>query len=417
MAADVVIAGAGPAGSAAAHVLAAAGADVIVLERSHFPRDKACGDGVTPHAVRILEDMGVRLESFGGSAASTYGGLICGPGGGMFAADPPPDPQGAPLASWVVPRQRLDAEIARAAQRAGARLREGTAVTNVIFDKGVACGVELSDRGACQRINAKVVIGADGAHSAVARSLGIRPNPVRHIGYALRGYYDNVDGLSDKLEIYYYSRALLPGYGWVFPLGPRRANVGVGIYMGELRRTGRRLRDILEEFIALAPGLANRFAAAKASARPTGWPLPVSTAGRPTVFDGALLAGDAASLVDPLTGEGIFTALVSGQSAGRAAMQALRAAKATRHVLASHERDWKSIAGGYLSAGRVLKNFAKSARLFDLVVELAARNPYYASRAIGYGLGTLDRRRALRSIVAKAAFNPRFFISAHSAGA
>jgi flavin-dependent dehydrogenase len=125
-----------------------------------------------------------------------------------------------------------------------------------------------------------------------------------------------------------------------------------------------------------------------------------------------MLAGDAASLVDPLTGEGIYTALVSGRSAASAALKALRAGDVSRRSLRCHEAQWKAAAGGYLAVGRVLKNLAKSARLFDLVVSLAAANPYYASRAIGYGLGTLERRRALRSIVMRAVLQPGFFHSA-----
>ncbi|MBC5824012.1 MAG: geranylgeranyl reductase family protein [Candidatus Eremiobacteraeota bacterium] len=409
MGCDVIVAGGGPAGSAAAYVLAKAGADVTILERARFPRDKSCGDGITPHAIRILEDMGLAFESFEGRATKTFGGLISGPGGGTFCAKPPPGADGEPQASWVVPRRILDAALVRAAQRAGAKLREGTIVSSVIFDKGIAAGVEARDGNAAERVRARVVIGADGAHSAVARSLGIGDNSPRNLGYALRGYYENVEGLTDDLEIHYYEKELLPGYGWVFPVGPSRANVGVGIYIGELRRSGRHLRDILEGFLASVPAVAARFAGARQCGHTTGWPLPVSSANRRTVFDGAMLTGDAASLVDPLTGEGIYTALVSGRSAGRAALHALRTGNALRGALQSHEREWKSIAGGYLSSGRILKNLAKSARLFDLVVERAAANPYYASRAIGYGLGTLDRRRALRSIVYRALLTPRFF--------
>ncbi len=380
-----------------------------MLERAHFPRDKSCGDGITAHAVDILHDMGVTFERFAGRAVKTYGGVIGGPSGKTFSAHPPPGADGAPVECWVVPRVVLDAEVAQAAVRAGARLEQGATVTAVLRANAKVNGVEFTDGAGVHRIAAKVVIGADGAHSAVAKSLGVPAPSKRHYGFALRGYYDGVAGLRDDLEIYYFDASILPGYGWVFPTGPHTANVGIGIYCGELDRSSRKLRDILNDFIATVPAVADRMANARPVGRAIGWPLPVSSEHRPTVFDGAMLCGDAASLVDPLTGEGIFTALVSGRSAARAALKALKANDASRKILGDHAREWIEIAGGYLSSGRLLKNLAKSATLMDLIVRRAAESPYYASRAIGYGLGTLDRRRALRSIVFKALFNPSFF--------
>jgi menaquinone-9 beta-reductase len=408
-AADVIVAGAGPAGSAAAHTLAAAGADVLVLERAHFPRDKSCGDGITAHAVDILHAMGVSFDRFAGSGVMTYGGLIGGPNATTFAAHPPPAADGTPVVCWVVPRLVLDAEVAQAAVRAGARLEQGATVTAVSRSNGAVSGVEYSDGAGVHRVAAKVVIGADGAHSIVAKSLGVRDASKRHLGFALRGYYEGVSGLRDDLEIYYYDARILPGYGWIFPTGEGKANVGIGIYAGELERSSRKLRDILDDFIEREPNVAMRMKDARAVGRAIGWPLPVWGARKPCVFDGAMLCGDAASLVDPLTGEGIYTALVSGRSAGRAALRALATGDASAGALRQHEREWMDVALGYLSSGRLLKNLAKSATLMNLIVRRAAESPYYASRAIGYGLGTLDRRRALRSIVLKAVFNPSFF--------
>ncbi|MBV8281478.1 MAG: geranylgeranyl reductase family protein [Candidatus Eremiobacteraeota bacterium] len=406
--ADVVVVGAGPGGSAAAHWLARAGADVVLLERARFPRDKSCGDGITAHSVAILHDMGVRFEDFDGKGARTWGGIIGAPSGGKFQADPPPHSDGARVECWVVPRMSFDERLARAAVSAGAKLREESAFTGMARSNG-GWRVGYADGSGARAIDCKLVIGADGAHSGVAKSLGVRESAAGHLGFALRGYYDGVQGLTDNLEIWYYDRATLPGYGWIFPTGGGMANIGIGIYTGELRRSKKKMRELLDEFIEQTPAIAQRCRDARAVGRATGWPLPVSSAQRQTVFDGALLVGDAASLVDPLSGEGIWTALVSGRSAARAAMRALASGDGSRAVLRSHEREWRAEAGGYLSSGRLLKNLAKSARLLDLIVHRAAQNPYYASRAIGYGLGTIDRRRALRSIVLKAIFQPSFF--------
>jgi len=374
-----------------------------------FPRDKSCGDGVAPHAVDMLRDMGVSFDQFAGPARKTYGGLISGPDGRSFRAEPPLGSDGARLESWIVPRAELDAHVARAAVRAGASLREGVTVTGLLRERGRVGGVEIQDGAGTSHVPARVVIGADGAHSVIAKSLGLRENGPRHIGYALRGYFDDVDGLRDDMEIHYYDRELLPGYGWVFPTGERSANVGVGVYFGELRRTGRKLRDILNDFIGSAPAVAARFRHARPVGRAIGWPLPVSSARRRTVFDGVMLAGDAASLVDPLTGEGIYTALVSGRSAARSALAALRDGDVSAYALRSHEREWREKVGGYLGAGRVLKNLAKSAWLFNVVVRRAGENPEHASRAIGYGIGTIDRGIALRGVMRRVLFQPAFF--------
>jgi menaquinone-9 beta-reductase len=410
MDADVVVVGAGPGGSAAAHWLARAGAKVVLLERARFPRDKSCGDGVTGHSVEIMNDMGVTFDSFDGKGARTWGGRIGGPSGGVFEAEAPRGEDGRRIECWCVPRMLLDHVLARAAVRAGATLREETSFTGLVRRDGAVCGAEYSDRSGGGTLTCKLVIGADGAHSNVARALGLSENPPAHLGYALRGYYEGIEGLSDKLEIYYYDRRTLPGYGWIFPIGDGLANVGIGIYMGELRRSRKKLRDLLDEFIARTPQVAARCRSARPVGRALGWPLPVSSANRPTVFDGALLVGDAAALVDPLSGEGIWTAMVSGRSAARAGLSALAASDVSRAALRTHELEWRVEAGGYLSSGRLLKNLAKSGLLLDLVVRRAAESEYYASRAIGYGLGTLDRKRALRSIIMKAVFNPSFFM-------
>ncbi|HKW44871.1 MAG TPA: geranylgeranyl reductase family protein [Candidatus Eremiobacteraceae bacterium] len=409
MAADVVVVGAGPAGAAAACTLARMGLDVQLLERARFPRDKTCGDGVAPHAVEILREMGVTFEHFGGNARKTFGGLISGPGGGWFAAEPPRGSGGARLESWIVPRVVLDEHAARAAVTAGATLLQGVTVTGLVRERGSVAGVEVTDGIRTHRVRSAVVIGADGAHSSVAKALGLRENDPRHIGYALRAYYDGIDGLRDDMELHYFDGRLLPGYGWIFPTGEHTANVGVGLYFGELRRSRRKLRDILEDFIRGTPSVAERFRGANLVGRATGWPLPVASARRQTVFNGALLTGDAASLVDPLTGEGIYTALVSGQSAARAAAAGIRARDVSSAALKPHEREWRGTVGGYLGAGRVLKNLAKSAWLFDVVVRRARENPAQASRAIGYGIGTIDRGAALRGAARRIFFNPTFF--------
>jgi geranylgeranyl reductase family protein len=242
--AQVVVVGAGPGGSTAAYHLAQAGVDVAVLEKSTFPREKVCGDGLTPRAVKQLTALGIETLAADGSAREgwikNHGLRIIG--GGMRIEVPWPDLASFPSYGLVRPRQDFDEILARAAQKAGARLYESTTVTGPLLDErtGRVIGVTTKDG---EAFEAPVTLIADGNSSRLSLQLGLSRREDRPMGVAYRRYYRSPrhddDWLESWLELWDGSRPsdpkkmdggrLLPGYGWIFGVGDGTSNVGLGI--------------------------------------------------------------------------------------------------------------------------------------------------------------------------------------------
>jgi geranylgeranyl reductase family protein len=349
---DVAVVGAGPAGSAAAIAAARAGARVLLLDRAGFPRDKVCGDGVAAEAVDVLTGLGVHGVTDGYPAIERL--RLVAPGGAAVAR-PLPRP------AHTVPRRVFDERLVRAAVAAGADLRRHTVRT-------VRDGV-IDDA-----YEAAVVIGADGAGSAVRRGLGLPVNPPGHLAIAIRGYAPTANTTE---QIIVTTGHRWPAYAWEFPLGDGTANVGYG----EVLRDGPLSRAYLLDRLAdLLPGAA-----------PTGvrgHHLPLSTRRPPPGRGRTLLAGDALSLINPFTGEGIFYAVLSGALAGTAAAAGPDRV-AERYRAALHRR-----------LGRHLRHSGLAARLtqrpavVDAAVRAADRDGRVFHRMVDLGLadGVFDLR-------------------------
>jgi geranylgeranyl reductase family protein len=355
--ADVAVVGAGPAGSAAALAARRAGARVLLIDRADFPRDKPCGDGIAADALDVLRSLGV-TDATAGYAPVTALRLVA-PGGAAVARD-------LPRAAYTVPRQVFDARLVAAAVAAGAQLRRHT--VRSVRDDGSR--VLLDDR-----FSADVVIGADGAGSVVRRTLGHPVNPDGHLAIAIRGY---ADAPHQAEQLIVTTRARWPAYAWVFPIGDGRANVGYGEV---LRGSPLSRAHLLERLDDLLPGL-----------EPTGLRahhLPLSTHRPPPSHGRILLAGDALSLINPFTGEGIFYAVLSGSLAGAAA------GDPGRYAPALHAR-----------LGRHLRHSSFATRLttrpwvVDAAVRAAARDQRVFGRVVDLGLGdgTFDARTVARIV-------------------
>ena len=348
---DAIIVGAGPAGASAAYHLARLGRRVLLLDRARFPRDKSCGDGLTRFATRQLAEMGV-LEMISGAALS-QGVRVHMRGHGSrdfrYPDDPDPSHQGI-----VVPRFILDHAICQRAVAVGAELWEEVHATALLHDAaGAVCGVVVERRdGHLTELHARVVIAADGASSRLARQAGLRNNGRDETGYAIRGYYDGIEGLGDLLEIHMplrdpTDRYLLPSYGWVFPTGPTSANIGVGLVQ---RERGSNVREMMGRFLEELRHDAPRFAAMRPCGEWRGAALRFDFVPQHCTSPGLVLAGDAAGLVSPFTGEGISYALASGRLAAETIDRAL-AAPGTLD-LADYPRALAGQYTGYFEAGR-----------------------------------------------------------------
>jgi geranylgeranyl reductase family protein len=322
---DAIVVGAGPAGSACAWHLASAGRRVLLLERHHFPRDKSCGDGLTPRCLALLDEMGVlpRLQAFARIARVR----VVHRGPPLRHRDVAYD--GVPGAcnyGLVVPRRELDHILCQAAVAAGAVLVEGVHVRGLLRDGERAIGV-LADSAGRQGVplHAEVVVAADGAHSRLAAGMGLGGG-AGELGFALRGYCDGVRDLDPYQEIHLpladaTGDYLLPSYGWIFPTGPTSANVGVGIIgrtpLDDVRRLSTRFWDALR---ASDP----RFRDAWFGTPLLGAPLRFDFSPDRCAAPGLLLVGDAAGLTSPFSGEGISYGLESGRLAARTIDGALR---------------------------------------------------------------------------------------------
>ena len=348
--ADVIVVGAGPAGSAAACDLARRNYRVLLIDRESFPRDKTCGDGVPPGSIGLLNDLGMSDAVRSAGFYSIDGIRIGSPSGINWETSFRAKRDG--LQFVVAPRREFDAIIQQAAVDSGAVFLRAD-VRSVVIRNGTVMGVVVFERGQEKMLRSRVVIGADGATSVVARSLKPRKKlPRNRRAVAIRAYVEGVDTLQNKVE-FYFSKRFKPGYGWGFPLGPDRANVGVYMRVDRLRQSSGRLEDLLGDFMR-GPALAGRLRPGFSSTQLSSWQLPCgSEYAERNAFDGALLVGDAAGFVDPLTGEGIHSALVSASLAAGVVAEALSAGDVTSQKLSSYDRLCAD------SLGRVLKRSAR----------------------------------------------------------
>jgi len=310
----VVIVGAGPAGAAAAHATACRGIRTILLERTRHPREKVCGEGCTPRAVRNLERMGL-LRSLQSQGAQVTHAFLVSPGGIELHTPLPTAVYGG--RALVVPRASLDARLVDRAVQSGAELREQVHVESVQLHD---CGIRVLCRGH-EPIDADVVIGCDGMPSVVRKSLGAGAFSPHQHAFAMRGIFEDVDLHHPEALTIVWDRSVLPAYGWVFPLPGGRANVGIGLRTDRLRERDVGLRAIFDRFLD-SPRLRMMLRHARLDGRAKGHGLPMTSRWRRVVFDRAILAGDAAGFVNPLTGEGIEYALESGELAGEVAAAA-----------------------------------------------------------------------------------------------
>ena len=323
---DVIVVGAGPAGSATALLLARAGVHVLLLDRARFPREKPCSEYLSPESTRVLERLGPDvLAAVAAAAPARLTGMkVVAPSGrgvvGRFETF-----------SFALPRTRFDTILRDAAEARGAEVREGVKVEEVLYDCGAVAGVVARDTGHGTRdsYRSHIVVGADGLRSVVARRLG----PVHAIGPKRVAFTAHVADVRDVHELgeMHVGR---PGYVGLGPIGNGVTTVALVVPAGEARR-GATFFDELNRF----PGVAGRFDARR-TVRPVMATGPFARWSRRAVTDGALLVGDAADFFDPFTGQGIYSALRGAELAAAAIVDTLATGASLRQYVRARRREF-----------------------------------------------------------------------------
>ena len=385
---DVAIVGGGPSGAAAAHYLATRGRSVLVCEKKTFPREKTCGDGLTPRAVKELEIMGLGDELR--SWEQVRGLRIHAAGRTMELPWPELD-------QWcnyglVKPRKDLDKLVLDNAEAAGAKVLQKTHVVDPIFEEGVLTGIVAKRDGDDERIKARYVVCAEGAATKFARALGRTRATDYPMGWAIRQYFDSpVMAHSGWFEAYLEVKSgpdNLPGYGWVFPVGDGTVNAGVGLLTTYGGWGDINLADLQRNFIAQLPrewGINYDTVVSK----PRGGRLFMGQSVWPAHGPGFVLVGDAAGMINPCNGEGIAYAYETGRIAARHIDDAL--SSGAPPALASYTHELEETYGPYYRLGRRFVKLIGHPELMERLVSMGMRSKRMMSFALTFMANLEDR--------------------------
>ncbi len=374
---DVIIAGAGPAGSMAAIILAQKGYDVLLLDRHTFPRDKICGDAVPAGTIERLWHYGLKEKVDQAVERGEFYRidrlLLVSPRGYDIEADLIDGQEGAK--SYVAPRVYFDALMQQAAVEAGAQFRQAQ-VKTPIQENGKVIGVQAQVDGAVRPFYAKLLVGADGVTSVIARNL--RPKEEqhedKHRAIAIRAYIDDIEEIPHEVEFYLY-KEILPGYAWIFPTGRHTANIGLGMRLDHFRKHKLNLKIMLQEFLEM-PVIKKRLLRGGQLHNVATWQLNFgSQAHMVYSFDGALLVGDAAGFINPITGGGIYNSTLSAELAAQVIDKALQSGDYSRQTLQEydqlcHDAMWDNMKTSY----RFQRAFMNFPWLVDILIRFGKQS-------------------------------------------
>jgi geranylgeranyl reductase family protein len=338
--ADVLVVGAGPGGSAAAYHLASQGHDVLLVDKTTFPREKVCGDGLTPRGTRAVQRMGLDLTEPGFTRIEA---LRCYGTRGAVLDLPWPATRSFPAIGAVRTRFDFDHLLLQRAEKVGVRVLQGTEVVGPTLDAGWVTGAELEGEHGRQTVRARHVIAADGASSRFGQKAGVKRMPDRPVAAAARRYYRSPRPHEPVIESFltlWDGSGLLAGYGWVFPVGDGVFNVGVGILKSKRHSEEVSARRVMDSFVASLPPEWEMGEESATSPLLSG-PIPMGINRDPLAVPGLVLVGDAAGVTNPFNGEGIAYAMETGELAAEVIGDALdrnRSALVSRYPSLVRER-------------------------------------------------------------------------------
>ena len=389
---DVLIVGAGPAGAATAIALGNCGLSVGLLDKASFPRDKVCGDALSVDVINQLIMLSPELgEAFMNLQCKTpsSGVQIFAPDGDYV--DIPFVYKGETSPGYICRRIDFDNLL--------------VSYCNIYSNVSVLQNCELNYIERDQErvhlhtsqghFTASMVVGADGAHSLVAKHLGHHKIQRKHHSAGLRVYYEGISGMHPQNYIeLHFLRDILPGYLWIFPLPNEGANVGIGMLSSAVSKKGINLKRTLAQVLDTHPEFENRFSEARPLESPKGFGLPLGSKKRVLSGDRILLTGDAAALIDPFTGEGIANAIRSGRIAAAHVLKCFASHKFSERFNEQYDTEIYARMGNELKLSHRLQQFCRYPALFNYVVRKANKN-HHVHQLLIDALAQVDKKKAL----------------------
>jgi flavin-dependent dehydrogenase len=346
---DIIIVGAGPAGSAAGLYASRHGLKTLLVDKESFPRDKICGDALSGKSVAVLRELDLLEKTQNLPGAHIQSIVFSSPDHTSFHIDLTKTSLKNIPKGFVIRRKNFDAFLFNEAKKAVTTTLQNFTVTDLIIEEGFVRGVKGKGKGNNEevRFHSNIVLGADGYKSIVARKIGLYEHDPKHWVVALRCYYKNVADLTDQIELHYVDE-IIPGYFWI---------------------------------------------EAEPLEKPVGWNLPVGSKRRKSYANGLMLLGDAAGLIDPFTGEGIGNAMYSAKYAVQTVIEAQQANDYSEQFLSRFEDElWKAI-GNELKVSTKLQKIGRSRFLLNLVINKAARNEEVSNIIAGMLANEVPRKR------------------------
>lgn len=397
--ADVLIVGGGPSGSLCAYYLAKAGKEVILIDSENFPRNKICGDFVSPVGLNELMEIGIwDLSDF--KKTNVITGATVYLDGVPLITKSLPDMEGLPNYGRVIPRITLDNWILEAARKQGVQIITPCKLESYSVNDNCV-NIDCNQEGKQKHFVTKIIIGADGSNSKVARIMhGKKPNPENKI-VAVRAYFENTNCISQQAELFFTSKSF-PGYYWFFPTSATTANVGIGMMLENFPKEEIHLKNLLLDMIENDESFKSKIGNGKATDKIVGFPLSIYNPKAPLVKDRVLLTGDAAGLVNSINGEGMQYAMQSGRWAAESIITCLGKNDLSAKSLKIFETKVKSEIGYDMSISNIVMQFIRNRNLNPLWLKLLAimiaqakKDEKYANIAGGILAGMVPTNTAI----------------------